>query len=74
MRALLSGLLMGACAYGCYRALLTAHVESRLLLCALPVMVGGIVYLAAIVFLKVLRKEDCLLLPKGEKIARWLHL
>ena len=74
LRPLLSGLLMGACAYGCYRALLTAHVESRLLLCALPVMVGGIVYLAAIVFLKVLRKEDCLLLPKGEKIARWLHL
>lgn len=74
LRPLLSGLLMGACAYGCYRALLTAHEESRLLLCALPVMVGGIVYLAAIVFLKVLRKEDCLLLPKGEKIARWLHL
>ena len=74
LRPLLSGLLMGACAYGCYRALLTAHVESRLLLCALPVMVGGIVYLAAIVFLRVLRKEDCLLLPKGEKIARWLHL
>ena len=74
LRPLLSGLLMGACAYGCYRALLTARVTGRLALCALPVAVGGIVYLAAILFLHVLRREDCLLLPKGEKIADWLHL
>ena len=74
LRPLLSGLLMGACAYGCYRALLTARVTSRLLLCALPVALGALVYAAAVIFLKVLRREDCLLLPKGEKIARWLHL
>ena len=74
LRPMLSGLLMGACAFGCYRALLTAGVASRLLLCALPVAVGGVVYIAAVIFLKVPRKEDCLLLPKGEKIARWLHL
>ena len=74
LRPLLSGLLMGACAYGCYRALLTAHVASRLLLCALPVALGAVVYAAAVIFLKVLRREDCLLLPKGEKIAGWLHL
>ena len=74
LRPLLSGLLMGACAYGCYQAMLTAHIGSRLLLCAVPVSVGAIVYLAAVIFLKVLRKEDCMLLPKGEKIARWLHL
>ena len=74
LRPLLSGLLMGACAYGCYQAMLTAHISSRLLLCAVPVSVGAIVYLAAVIFLKVLRKEDCMLLPKGEKIARWLHL
>ena len=74
LRPLLSGLLMGAFAYGSYRLLLTAHVTSRLILCALPVAVGGIVYVAAIIFLKVLRREDCLLLPKGEKIAKLLHL
>ena len=74
LRPLLSGLLMGACAYGCYQAMLTAHIGSRLLLCTVPVSVGAIVYLAAVIFLKVLRKEDCMLLPKGEKIARWLHL
>ena len=74
LRPLLSGLLMGAFAYGSYRLLLTAHVTSRLILCALPVAVGGIVYVAAIIFLKVLRREDCLLLPKGEKIAKLLKL
>ena len=74
LRPMLSGLLMGACAFGCYRALLTAGVTSHLILCALPVAVGGVVYAAAVIFLKVLRKEDCLLLPKGKKIARWLHL
>ncbi len=74
LRPLLSGLLMGACALGCYRGLLTLGIHSRLLLCALPVCVGGVVYVAAIIFLKVLRREDCLLLPKGEKIARMLKL
>ena len=74
LRPLLSGLLMGACALGCYRGMLALGIHSRLLLCALPVCVGGVVYVAAIIFLKVLRREDCLLLPKGEKIARMLKL
>ena len=73
LRPLLSGLIMGACAYLSYRglALLTG---SRLVLCALPVAVGGVVYVAAVVLLKVITKEDCLLLPKGEKIAKILRL
>lgn len=74
LRPLLSGLLMGACALASYRCLLALGIHSKLLLCALPVCVGGIVYVAAIIFLKVLRREDCLLLPKGEKIARMLKL
>ena len=74
LRPLLSGLLMGAFALGAYRLLLHLGVNSRLLLCALPVAVGGVVYIAAILFLKVLRREDCLLLPKGEKIAKMLKL
>ena len=74
LRPLLAGLLMGACARLSYQLLLSAHITSRLILCAVPVAVGGIVYVAAIIFLKVLRKEDCLLLPKGEKIARILKL
>ena len=74
LRPLLSGLLMGAFAYGSYRLLLSLGITSRLLLCALPVAVGAVVYFVCIIALKVLRREDCLLLPKGEKIAKILKL
>lgn len=74
LRPLLAGLLMGAFAYGTWLLLTALGITGRLLLCALPVAVGGITYAAAIVFLKVLRREDCLLLPKGEKIAKILKL
>ena len=74
LRPLLSGLLMGAFAYGSYRLLLSLGITSRLSLCALPVAVGAVVYVVCIITLKVLRREDCLLLPKGEKIAKFLKL
>ena len=74
LRPLLSGLLMGAFAYGSYRLLLSLGITSRLALCALPVAVGAVVYVVCVITLKVLRREDCLLLPKGEKIAKFLKL
>ena len=49
-------------------------IDSRLILCGLPIMVGVVVYCLAAVKLKVVTKEDCLLLPKGEKIAKLLKL
>ena len=74
LRPLLAGLLMGAFAFGSWYFLVQLGITSRLLLCAVPVAVSGIVYVAAVVFLKVIQKEDCLLLPKGEKIAKLLRL
>lgn len=74
LRPLLSGLLMGAFAFGSWFFLVTLGVTSRLILCAVPVAIGGVVYVVAVIFLKVIRKEDCLLLPKGEKIAKLLRL
>ena len=65
---------MGAFAFGSWYFLVQLGITSRLLLCAVPVAVSGIVYVAAVVFLKVIQKEDCLLLPKGEKLARLLRL
>ena len=47
---------------------------SRLISCAVPIFVGAVVYLLAVVKLKAITREDCLLLPKGEKIANLLHL
>ena len=66
--------IMGICVYGVWYLLRHAGLGSRLLLCAVPVLAGVIVYAAAVFFLKILTREDCLLLPKGEKIAKFLHL
>ena len=51
-----------------------AGITSRLILCVPPIAVGGLVYLFLAVKIKVITREDCLLLPKGEKIARMLKL
>lgn len=47
---------------------------SRVILCGVSVAVGVILYLICVVIFKAIRREDCLLLPKGEKIAKILHL
>jgi hypothetical protein len=47
---------------------------SRLLLCIAPIAVGVLVYAIGVLLFKAIKKEDCLLLPKGEKIANMLHL
>ena len=39
-----------------------------------PVAIGFVVYVLAAIALKVVTREDCLLLPKGEKIAKLLKL
>ncbi len=46
----------------------------RLILCGVPIGVGVVVYLVAAVKFKVVTHSDCLLLPKGEKIAKILKL
>ena len=75
IRPFLAAAAMGACAWGVWWTLKTvAQISSNLILCALPVMVGVVVYVVAAVVLKAITKEDCLLLPKGEKIAKILHL
>jgi len=76
LRALLAAGIMGAATYGTWyglRALLGTDM-SRIIACGVPILVGVATYLIAAVKLKVITKEDCLLLPKGEKIARLLHL
>jgi len=49
-------------------------ITSRLILCGAPIAVGVMVYCLAAVKLKVVTRSDCLLLPKGEKIANLLKL
>ena len=74
VRPLLAAAIMGVCAWGAWFVLTGLGITSRLILCALPVMVGVLVYLVAAVALKVITRADCMLLPKGEKIAKLLRL
>ena len=48
--------------------------QSVLVLCGVPVAVGVIVYAVGIVLFKAIRREDCMLLPKGDKISKFLRL
>ncbi len=74
IRGFLSAAIMGLCAYGAWYGLKALGIGSNLLLCALPICAGAAVYLVCAVTLKAITREDCLLLPKGEKIAKILHL
>ncbi len=74
LRALLPALVMGAAVFGIYMGLTALHVTSRILLCGVPVAAGACVYLIAVVLLRTIKKEDCMLLPKGDKIAKLLRL
>lgn len=76
LRPVLPALTMGVAVFLCYRALthLIGIDGSRVLLCGVPIVVGVSVYLLGIVLFKTVKKEDCLLLPKGEKLAKLLKL
>ena len=76
LRAFLAAALMGACAWGAWKGLqvLLGTDMSALIACAVPIAVGVAVYAIAAVRFKAITREDCLLLPKGEKIANLLHL
>ena len=67
---------MGAAVFGVYQLLilLLGADGSRVLLCGVPIAVGVGAYAVGIVLFKTIKKEDCLLLPKGEKIAKLLKL
>lgn len=74
LRSLLPALIMGAAAYGTWQGLLYLNISSRVLLCGVPVAAAAAVYVVCAVLFKSITRDDCLLLPKGEKIAKLLHL
>ena len=75
LRGFLSAVIMGIFAFGVWYGLKNiVGIGSNLILCALPILVGVAVYLVCAVTLRAITREDCLLLPKGEKIAKLLHL
>jgi len=80
LRALPSALIMGVAVFGSYffmthfLHLSSASRTHSILLCGGPILVGVVVYFVCVVLTKAITREDCLLLPKGEKIADLLHL
>ena len=76
LRPILPAAIMGAVAYGSWQGLLylLGADASRVILCGVPIAAAGVVYLVCVVLFKSITREDCLLLPKGAKIARLLHL
>ena len=47
---------------------------SRVLLCGVPIAIGAAVYFVCVLAFKSITRDDCVLLPKGEKIAKLLRL
>ncbi len=75
LRPAVAAAAMGLVVYGSYWCLSEVlHIGSRVILCGVPVVIGVIVYALAVVSLQAITREDCKLLPKGEKIAKFLHL
>ena len=76
LRPVRPALIMGVAVALSYRGLiaLLGAEGSRVLLCGVPILVGACVYLVAVVKCKAITREDCQLLPKGDKLANLLKL
>jgi len=74
VRPFLAAAIMGVCTYGTWLGIKAIGITSRILLCGCPIAVGVVVYLVLAVCFKAITREDCLLLPKGAKIAKILRL
>lgn len=66
-----AALVMGAAAAGAYNLSFGA-LQSVRLAAVLAIATGGVVYAAAVLLVRGLRREDVLIMPKGEKIAEIL--
>ena len=76
LRPVLPAAVMGVFVWGAYWVLtkVLGPDTSSVILCGVPVVVGVVIYVVGVVLFKSIKREDCLLLPKGEKIAKLLHL
>ena len=71
LKPILACAVMGAAAY--VTNLLLAGFSARLA-CVAAIAVAGVVYLIAVFALRIVTYDDCMLLPKGEKIAKILRI
>ena len=74
IRPFCAAAIMGVFTWAALWGLKQLGIDSRLILCGGPIAVGVVVYFVAVIKLKVITRSDCLLLPKGEKIAKLMKL
>jgi stage V sporulation protein B len=73
VRPLLASVIMGGATYLVYR-LFSSVLSSQKIACLLAVLFAMAIYLVLVVVLQCVAYEDCMLLPKGEKIAKILRI
>ena len=74
IKPLIATVLMGAVAWGSYTGLTEVLSISGKLAVLVAILVAMIAYGALALALRMITKEDLALMPKGEKIARILHI
>ena len=68
-----ASILMGAATFGAWKALSLA-TSSRIVLCGGPIVVAVAAYVLLVYKMKIITYQDCMLLPKGEHIAKFLKV
>lgn len=74
LRPLLPVTVMGVAVFGASWLVGRLGVDSRVITCGVPILVGVAVYGVSVVLFKSITAQDCKLLPKGEKLAKLLKL
>ena len=72
VKPVLAAAIMGVAVWGVYD-LLSWHLPYALA-CVLAIGAGGVAYLALALLLRIITRDDCDLLPKGDAIARLLRV
>lgn len=72
-KPMLAALLMGAAAWF-VRGFLEGRGLSNGLVVIASIAAAGVLYLILVLAFRIITREDCALLPKGDKIARVLHI
>lgn len=73
VRPAIASVLMGGVAWLSYQ-ILVQLVHSTTLACLGALVAAVLAYAILVIFLQCITYEDCMLLPKGEKIAKILHI
>ncbi len=81
VKPLIAAVLCGGAAYGSYAVLcnvltfgdMNSRLNGQSLACLVSIGVAVVVYAISVLFMKTLVKDDILMLPKGEKLAKILE-